>query len=420
MLDFSRAMSPGRVFIDYNNRMAIDFFQRGFLVAFLVFQSASAAPGQSAQVSSDLASREIVVTTLADYHPRDKAIQGSLRWALHRKGPSVIRFAVSGNIDLVDTLAISQPYVAIDGSTAPGEGVTLRRAQVQVIDTHDVVLRHLRFRCGDGFVDDKARRKMHGDYNDHSPKGSGGLRSLLIWGKKKEPTRNILIENCSIQNSTDDNANVWGNCRGIVFRRCLMSGGYAVVRVQSDVVNISKGLMAGVEPGKQSMNFPDYLTIDQCLFAYLGARAPDINGSVANIVNCVIVASRQGGVVTKTRANIVNNSCWSLPDHPWGANADRQLTVDVAQSERGAYYLAGNYMDGVAENEKVIGLRNQGQSDLPAFLLATSPWPGLPADILSAPDALRAVLRDAGCTLPRRDAADEQVITRVKSRIGSP
>jgi hypothetical protein len=354
--------------------------------------------------------REISVTSLADYRPGQPVIKGTLRWAIHQKGPSIIRFDVGGNIDLVDKLVIREPYIAIDGSTAPGDGITLRRIQVEVTDTHDVVLRYLRFRCGDGFTDEKARMKVHGEYDSDGPRG-GGWRSLLIYGTKKDPTQNVLVENCSIQNSTDDNASVWGNCRNIVFRKCLMSGGYA---------KTSKGLLSGAPTGDPNPNYPDYLTVDRCLFAFLSGRAPDINGGVAQVVNNLIVASRQGGIFTHAKSNIVNNSCWTMPNHPWGPNADRQLTVDVGPCAKGAHYVTGNYLDGVDANNKVIGVKNKAQTDLPENLLATSPWPGLPADLLKALDAQREVLRDAGCTLPRRDAVDEQVISQVKARVARP
>jgi hypothetical protein len=364
-------------------------------------------------------SREIMVTTLQDYRKGEKPIPGSLRWAVHQKGPCIIRFSVGGNIDLADKLVISEPYLAIDGSTAPGDGITLRRIQVEVTNTHDVVLRYLRFRCGDGFADDPTRKKVHGDYNAIGH-GGGGWRSLLIYGTKKEPTQNILIENCSIQNSTDDNANVWGNCRGITFRQCLISGGYAAVDVRGESICASKGLLAGVEPGKPNVNAPDYLTIDKCIFAFLSARAPDINGGVAQLVNCLIVGTRQGGIMTNARANIVNNSFWTLPNHPWGTNADRLLTVDPAQAATGSYYLSGNLLDGVPANLKAMGERNKGQTDVPGNLLAPSKWPGLPADVLPAIEAQKLVLQSAGCTQPRRDAHDEQVISRIKARISHP
>ena len=59
-----------------------------------------------------------------------------------------IRFEVAGLITLSAPLVIREPFVTIDGSTAPGGGVCIRGDEVS-IRTHDVIVRHLRFRPGD-------------------------------------------------------------------------------------------------------------------------------------------------------------------------------------------------------------------------------------------------------------------------------
>jgi hypothetical protein len=127
--------------------------------------SAPAAPASAPAVSQ--APQQVYnVTTLLDYSPKDRPIPGSLRYVLARaKGPATIRFAVGGAIHLKDRLSVETPYLAIDGSTAPAPGITFYRNQFEVAGTHHVVLRHLRFRCGDGFDTDAQRREAHGDYD---------------------------------------------------------------------------------------------------------------------------------------------------------------------------------------------------------------------------------------------------------------
>ncbi|MCL6507879.1 MAG: hypothetical protein K6T59_12715 [Bryobacteraceae bacterium] len=351
--------------------------------------------------------REIIVTTLLDTAD-DPPIRGSLRWAMAQaEGPARIVFAIGGNIDLETKLTIAVPFVTIDGGTAPREGITLRRCQVEVVNTHDVVLRNLRLRAGDGFANDDERRKVHGNYDGKGTgPDSGGWRSLLIIATPGQLTHDILVENCSIQNITDDNGSVSGPCRRIIFRRCLFSGGYAP---------FTKGLLTGDDPDQPPPDFPDYLAIDQCLFAFLNGRAPDLNGGVVQMINNVVCGTVQGGLVTHARINLLNNYFLTLENHPWGKAADRLLTAD-ANCSAGAYYLSGNMLDGRLEKNRLLGIRNKAQTDLPRKAFRHKPWPGAPNTLLKADDAIRRVLGEAGCVRPMRDQQDEEIVDKVRQR----
>src|SRR5262249_27131007 len=81
------------------------------------------------------------VTNLRDAGP------GSLRAAVEAEGPRTVVFGVAGIITLETPLAIRHPFITIAGQTAPGDGVCVRGQTVE-INTHDVVIRYLRFRRG--------------------------------------------------------------------------------------------------------------------------------------------------------------------------------------------------------------------------------------------------------------------------------
>ena len=82
------------------------------------------------------------VTTLRD------GGSGSLRAAVEAYGPRIVVFEVSGNIKLYAPLTIKNPYITIAGQTAPGDGICIYGYPVS-IETHDVIVRHLRIRLGD-------------------------------------------------------------------------------------------------------------------------------------------------------------------------------------------------------------------------------------------------------------------------------
>src|SRR5690606_1357130 len=82
-----------------------------------------------------------VVTSLADSGP------GTFREACEQGGARIIVFNVAGIIHLKTPINIRAPYVTIAGQTAPGDGVCIAGESV-LIDTHDVIIRYMRFRRG--------------------------------------------------------------------------------------------------------------------------------------------------------------------------------------------------------------------------------------------------------------------------------
>jgi len=113
-----------------------------------------------------------VVTTLADYIDKRAPIKGSFREAAQAKEPRTIVFAVSGTIHLKDRIRIRDPYLTIAGQTAPGDGICVADHGTTV-STHDVIVRHMRFRHGD----------TTGDEGD-----SFSFRS----------SQNVIVDHCSI------------------------------------------------------------------------------------------------------------------------------------------------------------------------------------------------------------------------------
>ena len=75
---------------------------------------------------------------------------GSLRDGVQTAGgPRTIVFDVSGTIYLQTKLSINKPFLTLAGQTAPGDGITVAGWTTAVTDTHDVIVRYMRFRPGD-------------------------------------------------------------------------------------------------------------------------------------------------------------------------------------------------------------------------------------------------------------------------------
>ena len=73
---------------------------------------------------------------------------GASAGAVAAQGPRTVVFRVGGLVNLRSPVVIAEPFLTVAGQTAPGDGICFRGQAVE-IRTHNVVVRHLRFRPGD-------------------------------------------------------------------------------------------------------------------------------------------------------------------------------------------------------------------------------------------------------------------------------
>jgi pectate lyase len=106
------------------------------------------AEGWGAETIGGRGGSILEVTNLNDSGP------GSLREAIEASGPRTVVFRVSGRIFLDSGLTVRNPFITLAGQTAPGEGIELvnRSSEKTPLNvfTHEVIVRHLRFRPGPG------------------------------------------------------------------------------------------------------------------------------------------------------------------------------------------------------------------------------------------------------------------------------
>jgi hypothetical protein len=115
----------------------------GLLLFTLLAQLAAfpSAVGGGAQSVGGRGGVILEVTNLNDSGP------GSLRAAIQTCQPRVVIFRISGLIPAKSRLAITCPFISIEGQTAPGGPVTLggpqQKGEQLDIQTHDVIVRYL-------------------------------------------------------------------------------------------------------------------------------------------------------------------------------------------------------------------------------------------------------------------------------------
>lgn len=340
----------------------------------------------------------IVVTSLEDRGP------GTLREACEQGGARIVVFNVAGIIKLKTPLIIRAPYITIAGQTAPGDGVCVA-GETMWVNTHDVVVRHMRFRRGETFV---------------------GRRDDSFGGN---PVGNIIIDHCSTS---------WGLDENISFYRHMFDPEDGSKELKLPTVNVTiQNTISSQALDTYNHAFGSTLGGENCTFmrnlwANNAGRNPSIGwNGIFNFVNNVIYnwvhRSVDGGDYTALY-NIINNYYKPGPltskTSPVG---HRILKPEAGRSKLGYYvfgrvYANGNVMEGYPEITKdnwAGGIQVQEQKNTDGYtekMRWDKPFPiDNPFPIMSADDAYKFVLNNVGATLPVRDIVDQRVLEQVRT-----
>lgn len=349
-----------------------------------------------------------VVTSLADSGP------GTLREAVEAVGPRVVVFNVAGIIHLKMPLFIEAPYLTIAGQTAPGDGICVA-GETTLINTHDVVIRYLRFRRGNMDVFD---------------------RDDALGGN---PVGNIIIDHCSCSWGLDENISMYRHiyepASGGPGRKLPTVNITIQWTISSESLNTYNHAFGGTWGGRNS-------AFHHNLFASNTGRNASIGMSYDfNFINNVLFNWRHrtiDGGDQNSRYNIINNYLKPGPITPQGEIRHRFLRPDASPSKDksaprfGKAYVAGNVVEGDeavtannwnggvqfsvgdgAESVEVTGADKS--SKLIEQVRVEQPFPMAAVTIQPAREGYAAVLAQAGATLPRRDAVDTRVIETVRT-----
>ena len=344
-----------------------------------------------------------VVTSLEDDGP------GTFREALEAGGPRIVVFNVAGIIKLKSRIRIRAPYITIAGNTAPGDGVCIAGDTVE-LETHDVLIRHMRFRRGNTWVGDRndslGGNPVGNIMVDHVS-GSWGLDEVMsmyrhMWqppdgGRElKLPTVNITFQNCMFAEGLNTYHHAFGST----------IGGYNS-------------------------------TFHHNLWACNSGRNPSVgmNGDFAFVNNVLFnwVHRTVDGGDDLSYFNIINNYFKPGPATPEGQPISYRILKPEAHRGKekpdafGKAYVNGNIVEG---NEKVtqdnwaggVQLGDAGDKGtarphdvMLREIRVDQPFPMANITILPAKEAYEYVLTNAGATLPKRDPVDQRILNTVRT-----
>jgi hypothetical protein len=338
-----------------------------------------------------------VVTSLED------SGKGTFREACEAVGARTIVFNVSGIIQLKKRISMRAPYVTIAGQTAPGDGICIAEETLE-IDTHDVIIRYMRFRRG---ATEVTRR-------DDALGGN--------------PIGNIIVDHCSVSWGLDENISLYRHQFQANDKSKLEKLPACNITIQNTIS--SEGL--------DTYNHAFGSTIgglNSTFMRNLWADNISRNASIGmygdfNFVNNVIFnwwnRSLDGGDY-RSMFNIINNYFKPGPITP----TDQPIRYRILKPESGYMkpqtygraYVDGNYIVGSPEVTKDnwnggVQLEDHSEAETKNYLeLIKQPKPfSMPnITIMKAEEAYEFVLKNVGATLPKRDAVDERIIKQVRT-----
>ena len=349
------------------------------------------------------------VTTLEDGEQ-----EGTLRYAVNKKGARTVVFDVSGNIFLNRPLQIVNDSLTIAGQTAPGRGVCIARYPV-TIKADDVIIRYVRFRVG--------------NENKGEPDGLGATDH-----------RNIIVDHCSISWSVDETCSVYGNenttVQWCIISESLNNGGHAKGAhgyggiVGGDHASFHHNLMAhhvsrvprmGPRPGTQTREYVDIR--NNVYYNWAGNGCYGGEGMKVNIVNNYYkpgpatdkasskVQYRIAKIGIYTQEYVQKNPSFAPYAQKWGT-----FYIDGNVMEGNSGVTVDNWTNGVyAQQTNDDKVDNMWTTAAQAGLKLSKPLDYGTVTTHTAEVAYNKVMKYVGCC-DYRDKVDNLVIKDVKNR----
>jgi hypothetical protein len=339
--------------------------------------------------------RAIEVTNLEDYDSGkgETVIPGSFRAAVEAEGPRTVIFRVCGIIHLKSPCAVHNPYCTIAGQTAPGDGICLADYGAGAYGTHDVIIRYMRFRVGDG-----AKRAMDGA-------GMGYCD-------------NCIMDHCSISWSSDEGTSSRG-AKNITFQRNIVAEAlhHGPHYRASDRTKLETHAFAGSISGNigsyhhnlladctdRNWSLAGGLTQSAKYAGYLDIRN--------NVVYNWTARTTDGGVKA---LNYVNNYYKPCPKNPF---VKWLLKLDPINPAWGteSYYMTGNVLEGfVAETNNWSAFENAwpNAKDPVSEADVRVDRENYPSYVKTqtAREAYTNVLANVGANFPKSDVVDLHII----------
>lgn len=355
-----------------------------FLFVFLVFiihgtfgQSLSfpGAEGCGKYTTGGRGGEIVYVSNLNDEGP------GSLRHAIRMNVPRTIVFSVSGTIMLQSKIDISHGNFTIAGQTAPGEGICIAGAGVD-IEADNIIIRYIRFRPGD----------VSGEETD----------ALTI-----KRSTNVIVDHCSMSWSTDETCSCYDNTN-FTLQWCIISES-----LDNSVHHKGEHGYGGIWGGKLA-------TFHHNLVSNHISRNPRLHGAryhkqpqleKAEILNNVIYNWRSKCMYAGEEGYYSIAGNYFKPGPATSKSAGKEILEPY--EPYATFYITNNIIDGNTEltNNNLLAV---DIDSLANSIFSKQAKPISDFQIEKASDAYKSVLSSAGASISR-DNVDQRLINEAKN-----
>jgi len=369
-----------------------------------------------------------IIDTLSD-NPVDG---DTFREAAEASGARIIVFEVSGIIDLDSVLLINNPYLTIAGETSPG-GILVKGWQT-IIQTHDVIMRHMRFRNGCAKCNGAGNCDTAGD-------------SLSVYGQIDGSllAYNVIIDHCSVSWGCDETLDIASNyvrTDSITISNCLIAEGVDDAHPEP---NHGLGVLIwgrnAVIDGDIEASFYRNLIMSfrgRLPMITHDAKVDFVNNVIYNfnLVNSMTMnpVTNVSGRDYEAHANFIHNYVkpGPLSYAPW-SEGDTAGGREVLVWASGLGTVTGNFPDGYTPYEMIYMIGNIGYTRAtqtgsewitrygwPTDYLSTSfrrdtPFElvgGIPITVVPMSEAYAdEIVSQAGATVPMRDSVDIRLVS---------
>jgi hypothetical protein len=342
----------------------------------------------------------LIVDTLSSGNFSTGTNRGTLRWCLNRSFPRIIVFERGGIINysgVVGSVEIEDPYCNIYGQTAPGKGVTIRGANLS-IQTHDVLVQHLKVRFGD-------------DPIGADPNARDCVTTY-------DPSDNLVFDHCSFSWGMDEQVSFVNSTGHFTVSNCLMGeqlfrsyhyGGTDKIQEKHALFSI-----CGKNPTQES-----YITFYANALGFVTGRTPDLYINNTIIMNQVVHGGK-GALDMRNSADDIAKvdlvNCYtSVIDHPllWTSIQDDIASVDNTQNPASRLYVAGNSCDYSRKNPSASQWSMVAKSE--RVTQSATPTNDLSEyHIIPEGQVLDTVLKYAGAFYWNRDVVDQRMVDSIR------
>jgi len=311
--------------------------------------------------------------------------EGSLRAALEAKGARTVVFRVSGTI--AGNFSIKNDSITIAGQTAPGDGITIKGNLST--NANEIIIRYIRVRYdpGKGANDGIGGRYHNNIIFDHISASWSTDETLTLYHNENTTVQWCIIAQACPKGTTNEHrfGGIWGNNYGTWHHNLIAHNASRNPRWAS------------------GCGYNDYRNNIIYNWEYASSYGGEAHQK----------GDRRNPPIEHSTINMIAN--YYKPGPATESNVRSRITDPSSRNEdadAGKWWVSDNFVEG---SPSVTANNLLGVTKTSSAYRLNKPWPAMEIKQQTAEEAFQFVLDHAGCSLPKRDKVDADIIDDVRN-----